>query len=299
LRHGSDNLDYLLDDEDDEPKRGWGKLAVAVIALALIGGFGYLRWKQGGFNFVKPAPVARPSQSARIRRYGCNSGCCVAEHCVAEYCEPNTANPSPGSGCCSAESAEPKSCHTRRCGQRFDTGSGNGCTASSGAESSAQQPPPANANGSRRARLRIIPHQPSRRIMLPGISRQTRTRQKTPRQSQRNLAPTARSGGEAFRPENSGAQADSGDARRSYAGSRALHLWPRGAPGLRSGIAAFETRGCGVQCQGDDCAGSGFTQVALHAARICPRRTAGLHLLCTNSPTISRCKMTCRNFGIR
>ena len=64
LRHGSDNLDYLLDDEDEEPKRVWGKLAVAVIALALICGFGYLRWKQGGFNFLKPAPVARPSQAA-------------------------------------------------------------------------------------------------------------------------------------------------------------------------------------------------------------------------------------------
>jgi hypothetical protein len=59
--------------------------------------------------------------------YGCNSGCCVAEHCVAEYCEPEHCEPqSPGSGCCSAESAEPKSCRARRCGQRFDTGSGNG-----------------------------------------------------------------------------------------------------------------------------------------------------------------------------
>jgi hypothetical protein len=53
----SGNLDYLLEDEE-EPKRGWGKLVVIVIALALIGGFGYLRWKQGGFNFLKPTPAA-------------------------------------------------------------------------------------------------------------------------------------------------------------------------------------------------------------------------------------------------
>ena len=60
--------------------------------------------------------------------YGCNSGCCVAEHCVAEYCGPEHCEPqSPGSGCCSAESAEPKSCHARRYGQWFDAGSGNGC----------------------------------------------------------------------------------------------------------------------------------------------------------------------------
>jgi hypothetical protein len=59
----SGNLDYLLDDEE-EPKRGWGKLVVIVIALALIGGFGYLRWKQGGFNFLKPTPAAVSAPSS-------------------------------------------------------------------------------------------------------------------------------------------------------------------------------------------------------------------------------------------
>jgi Sel1 repeat-containing protein len=59
----SGNLDYLLEDEE-EPKRGWGKLAVIVIALALIGGFGYLRWKQGGFSFLKPTPTAVPAPSS-------------------------------------------------------------------------------------------------------------------------------------------------------------------------------------------------------------------------------------------
>jgi hypothetical protein len=55
----SGNLDYLLEDDEEEPKRGWGKLLLVVIALALAGGFGYLRWKQGGFDWVtgdkKPA----------------------------------------------------------------------------------------------------------------------------------------------------------------------------------------------------------------------------------------------------
>lgn len=63
----SRNVDYLLEDDEDEPKRGWGKLAAVVIALALVGGFGYLRWKQGGFDWLtndrKPA-AARPSQNA-------------------------------------------------------------------------------------------------------------------------------------------------------------------------------------------------------------------------------------------
>ncbi len=64
----SRNLDYLLED-DEPPSRGWGKLVLFVIALALVGGFGYLRWKQGGFDWLtknenKPAatqPADTPS----------------------------------------------------------------------------------------------------------------------------------------------------------------------------------------------------------------------------------------------
>jgi hypothetical protein len=57
-------VDYLLEDED-EPNRGWGKMALVLIALILLGGFGYLRWKQGGFAFLngynKPAHAIAPS----------------------------------------------------------------------------------------------------------------------------------------------------------------------------------------------------------------------------------------------
>ncbi len=67
LGHSSGRLDYLLED-DEEPKRGWGKLALVLIALVLLGGFGYLRWKQGGFDWLnagekKPAAAA-PSAEA-------------------------------------------------------------------------------------------------------------------------------------------------------------------------------------------------------------------------------------------
>lgn len=60
LARASGSLDYLLDDEE-EPKRGWGKMAAVVIALALVGGLGYLRWKQGGFDWLtnqQKTPVA-------------------------------------------------------------------------------------------------------------------------------------------------------------------------------------------------------------------------------------------------
>lgn len=69
LRPSSRNLDYLLEDEE-EPKSGWGKLILIVIALALAGGFGYLRWKQGGFDWLnagekKPSATAPASDAAQ------------------------------------------------------------------------------------------------------------------------------------------------------------------------------------------------------------------------------------------
>jgi hypothetical protein len=48
----SGNVDYLLED-DEEPKSGWGKLLLILVALVLAAGFGYLRWKQGGFDWLK------------------------------------------------------------------------------------------------------------------------------------------------------------------------------------------------------------------------------------------------------
>jgi hypothetical protein len=45
----SSSVDYLLDDEE-EPKRGWGKLVFIVVALALAVGLGYLHFKEAGFD---------------------------------------------------------------------------------------------------------------------------------------------------------------------------------------------------------------------------------------------------------
>jgi hypothetical protein len=66
----SSSLDYLLEDEEEEPKRGWGKMVLMVVALALAVGLGYLHFKQTGFAGLtgsdkrpaaaKPAPDATP-----------------------------------------------------------------------------------------------------------------------------------------------------------------------------------------------------------------------------------------------
>jgi len=68
--HPSANVDYLLEDEEP-PKRGWGKLLLILLALALALGFGYLHWKEGGFEWVaggghKPA-AARPATETSQR----------------------------------------------------------------------------------------------------------------------------------------------------------------------------------------------------------------------------------------
>jgi len=89
--HRPGNLDYLLEDEE-EPKRGWGKLAVVVIALGLIGGFGYLRWKQGGFNFLKPAAATQSQQKTPD-----SAGAPNTNGATPGDAAPSAANPSPAS----------------------------------------------------------------------------------------------------------------------------------------------------------------------------------------------------------
>jgi len=66
----SSNVDYLLEDDEEEPKRGWGKFVLVLAALVLAAGFGYLHWKQGGFawlnsggNKTAAAPTAEGTQN--------------------------------------------------------------------------------------------------------------------------------------------------------------------------------------------------------------------------------------------
>jgi len=60
----SNNLDYLLED-DEEPRRGGaGKFVLIVLALALAAGFGYLRWKNQKFGWLGLG-TSKPSASAQ------------------------------------------------------------------------------------------------------------------------------------------------------------------------------------------------------------------------------------------
>ena len=58
------NLDYLLEDEEEPRRGGAGKFVLIVLALALAGGFGYLRWKNHKFGWLG-AGTSKPSATAQ------------------------------------------------------------------------------------------------------------------------------------------------------------------------------------------------------------------------------------------
>lgn len=65
----SNNLDYLLEDEEEPKSGGAGKFVLIGVALALALGLGYLRWKNHGFpslgsGAIKPSAAAPTSESS-------------------------------------------------------------------------------------------------------------------------------------------------------------------------------------------------------------------------------------------
>jgi len=67
LKPSSSNLEYLLDDEE-EPKSGKVKWILALAAIALVAAFGYLHWREGGFDWLtasnkKPATASDSAQA--------------------------------------------------------------------------------------------------------------------------------------------------------------------------------------------------------------------------------------------
>jgi Sel1 repeat len=64
----SRNLDYLLEEEDHHKSSGAAKFFLILVALALAGGLGYLRWKHQGFGSLihtqKPTATSEPSSDA-------------------------------------------------------------------------------------------------------------------------------------------------------------------------------------------------------------------------------------------
>jgi hypothetical protein len=110
----SGNLDYLLDDEE-EPPSGHGKLILIVVALALVLGFGYLRWRQGGFDWLnaankKPAPAADASHNdvPQTPDSGSATSPPAADNSASQSSANNT-TPAPNNAAAPADSAATQS----------------------------------------------------------------------------------------------------------------------------------------------------------------------------------------------
>lgn len=97
------SLDYLLEDEE-EPKRGSGKLIWVLVALVLALGFGYLHWKQGGFAWLnveakKPPAVQQAPDAVPSPESGSTAGAATP----AGASDPGTAPAGAGSGTSAVE----------------------------------------------------------------------------------------------------------------------------------------------------------------------------------------------------
>ena len=136
--HSSGSVDYLLED-DEAAGRGWGKLALVVIALALLAGFGYLRWKQGGFDWLMQSKA--PEHSAQVPATGGDSGDVPAATAAPDAANPNAAAPggtTPDAGNAGGAAAPPPA---------TDLGNGAGSAAAPTSSPDSSAPPATPASG--------------------------------------------------------------------------------------------------------------------------------------------------------
>jgi len=140
LQRSSGSLDYLLDDDEEETKGGWGKLLVVLVALLLALGFGYLRWRQGGFDWLtgnkNPAAVAPATPTPQASGDSTSAPAPSTPNTAPDTAAgPATTTPGQASSQPGADSSNPAAA------------SGSGAPAAASADSAAPQtnPPPSNS----------------------------------------------------------------------------------------------------------------------------------------------------------
>ena len=148
----SGNLDYLLEDEEEEPKRGWGKLVFVLLALALAGGFGYLRWKQGGFDWLTAgSSKAAATQPAADATQKTSENAVPPETNVpaGAVSNPGVADGAPsGNRASSSTAAGTAGTAGPASGNTSGSAAASGAESASGAASPAPVPPPPVPTGS-------------------------------------------------------------------------------------------------------------------------------------------------------
>lgn len=93
----SRNLEYLL--EDDEPKSRKGWLLFVVVALALVAGLGWLRWRHGGLPLSGSLILGKPSGPTGTIDSATNASAGPAPASSSETPAPHSApTPAPSTG---------------------------------------------------------------------------------------------------------------------------------------------------------------------------------------------------------
>jgi hypothetical protein len=91
----SGSVDYLLDHEEEEEKRGPVRIIAVVIALVLAAGFGYLRFKDGGFDFLGVGQKKAAPANAELPQNSTQSAPQNTTQNPASSGTPEAASPSP------------------------------------------------------------------------------------------------------------------------------------------------------------------------------------------------------------
>jgi zinc-ribbon domain len=139
----SSSVEYLLEDDEEESHRSWGKMILIALALALAVGFGYLRWKGvAGFDWIsggdqKPPVVAQTpdaGQSSADSTAAPAGGTAAPDGAGGAVSAP--ANSGAGSGTGPAESGAPQAAASQTSPQ--DTASQSAPAQSTPAQTAAQ-----------------------------------------------------------------------------------------------------------------------------------------------------------------
>ncbi len=163
----SGNLDYLLEDEDEPHRGGAGKFILILLALALAVGFGYLRWKNQGLEWLRtiaskqPAAAQKtapqsddsPDTSSTASSSSPSPSIQLAEQPAAQSPTPSQSPANPTASASNAPAASPSTDSATGKSPATSAPSTEGATATSGAskpesataESNAEPPPAKDA----------------------------------------------------------------------------------------------------------------------------------------------------------
>ncbi len=295
----SSNVDYLLDDEE-EPKRGWGKLVLIVLALALAVGLGYLHFKQAGFDGLiagdkKPAATKPTPNAEQNPDSGAPTGPTTSNGAIpAAGAGDNGTAPAPVNGAVTAAQPAAQAPAQSAPSQAAPSTSPPG-PASQTLSGSAQAVPDASQTSTASAPAQAVGSQPQPTTSNSPAAAPPAAAGPDDRQAPRPEAPPAP---KAAVPAPAMAKPPAAKPIDPVTNAE-RYIYGRGVRedcdhGLRLLKQAADQSNAKAMISMARC-------TRREPARLgtCPRPIGGLRWLSTKSPIIRRCRTTCRNCGAR